>query len=119
MPPYYLTTPIYYVNDLPHIGHIFTTIVADTLARYRRMSGDDVRFLTGTDEHGQNIERAAAREGVTPLQLADRVVVMSARPGKIRRIVDIDIPHPRDFSSRRYIELRDGIFEEIGLAHKI
>ena len=74
MPPYYLTTPIYYVNDLPHIGHIFTTVVADTLARYRRMSGDDVRFLTGTDEHGQNIERAAAREGVTPQQLADRVV---------------------------------------------
>lgn len=53
------------------------------------------------------------------VQLADRVVVMSARPGKIRRIVDIDIPHPRDFSSRRYIELRDGIFEEIGLAHRI
>ncbi len=74
MPPYYLTTPIYYVNDLPHIGHIFTTVVADTLARYRRMAGDDVRFLTGTDEHGQNIERAAAREGVTPLQLADKVV---------------------------------------------
>ena len=74
MPPYYLTTPIYYVNDLPHIGHIFTTIVADTLARYRRLTGDDVRFLTGTDEHGQNIERAAAREGVTEQQLADRVV---------------------------------------------
>jgi methionyl-tRNA synthetase len=74
MPPYYLTTPIYYVNDLPHIGHIFTTIVADTLARYRRMTGDDVRFLTGTDEHGQNIERAAAREGVTEQQLADKVV---------------------------------------------
>ncbi len=74
MPPYYLTTPIYYVNDLPHIGHIFTTIVADTLARYRRLKGDDVRFLTGTDEHGQNIERAAAREGVTEQQLADRVV---------------------------------------------
>ncbi|MCM2314065.1 MAG: ABC transporter ATP-binding protein [Thermoanaerobaculia bacterium] len=53
------------------------------------------------------------------VQLADRVVVMSARPGRIRRIVDIDIPHPRDFSSRRYIELRDGIFEEIGLAHRI
>jgi len=74
MPPYYLTTPIYYVNDLPHIGHIFTTIVADTLARYRRMAGDDVRFLTGTDEHGQNIERAAAKEGITPQVLADRVV---------------------------------------------
>ena len=74
MPPYYLTTPIYYVNDLPHIGHIFTTIVADTLARYRRLAGDDVRFLTGTDEHGQNLERAAARDGVTEQQLADRVV---------------------------------------------
>ncbi|HUF17359.1 MAG TPA: ABC transporter ATP-binding protein, partial [Thermoanaerobaculia bacterium] len=53
------------------------------------------------------------------VQLADRVVVMSARPGTIRRIVEIDIPHPRDLSSPRYIELRDGIFEEIGLAHKI
>jgi methionyl-tRNA synthetase len=74
MPRFYLTTPIYYVNDLPHIGHIFTTVMADTLARYRRLRGDDVRFLTGTDEHGQNIERAAAREGVTPQALADRVV---------------------------------------------
>ena len=74
MTRFYLTTPIYYVNDLPHIGHIFTTVVADTLARYRRLRGDDVRFLTGTDEHGQNIERAAEREGVTPIALADRVV---------------------------------------------
>src|SRR2546426_11363860 len=53
------------------------------------------------------------------VQLADRVIVMSARPARIRRIVEIDIPHPRDISSRRYLELRDGIFEEIGLAHKI
>jgi len=53
------------------------------------------------------------------VQLADRVIVMSARPAKIRRIVNIDIPHPRDISSRRYLELRDGIFEEIGLAHKV
>ena len=74
MGSFYVTTPIYYVNDLPHIGHIFTTMVADTLARYRRLAGDDVRFLTGTDEHGQNIERAAAREGVRPIELADRVV---------------------------------------------
>src|SRR5579863_8399220 len=71
---YYVTTPIYYVNDLPHIGHIFTTTICDALARYHRMAGEDVRFLTGTDEHGQNIERAARREGVTPLALADRVV---------------------------------------------
>jgi NitT/TauT family transport system ATP-binding protein len=53
------------------------------------------------------------------VQLADRVVVMTARPARIRRIVPIDLPHPRDLSSRRYLELRDGIFEEIGLAHKI
>jgi methionyl-tRNA synthetase len=71
---YYITTPIYYVNDLPHIGHIFTTTVCDVLARYHRLLGEDVRFLTGTDEHGQNIERAAKREGITPLALADRVV---------------------------------------------
>jgi methionyl-tRNA synthetase len=71
---YYITTPIYYVNDLPHIGHMFTTTVCDALARYHRLLGEDVRFLTGTDEHGQNIERAARREGTTPLELADRVV---------------------------------------------
>jgi len=71
---YYVTTPIYYVNDLPHIGHMFTTTVCDALARYHRLLGEDVRFLTGTDEHGQNIERAAKREGITPIELADRVV---------------------------------------------
>ncbi|MBP1619905.1 MAG: metG, partial [Acidobacteria bacterium] len=55
---FYITTPIYYVNDLPHIGHIYTTVVADVIARYKRMRGFDVRFLTGTDEHGQKIDRA-------------------------------------------------------------
>jgi methionyl-tRNA synthetase len=74
MSKYYVTTPIYYVNDLPHVGHIYTTVVCDTLARYHRMVGDDVYFLTGTDEHGQKIERAAAEQGVTPIELADRVV---------------------------------------------
>jgi methionyl-tRNA synthetase len=74
MKSFYLTTPIYYVNDLPHIGHLYTTMVADTIARYRRTRGDDVRFHTGTDEHGQKIERAAAAQGVSPKALADRVV---------------------------------------------
>jgi methionyl-tRNA synthetase len=78
-PTFYITTPIYYVNDLPHIGHIYTTTVADTLARYHRLAGNEVRFLTGTDEHGQNIERAAKREGVTPIALADRVVAQYER----------------------------------------
>ncbi len=72
--PFYLTTPIYYVNDEPHIGHSYTTVVADTVARYRRATGWDVRFLTGTDEHGQKIERAAAKLGIAPIALADRVV---------------------------------------------
>jgi methionyl-tRNA synthetase len=72
--PFYLTTPIYYVNDEPHIGHTYTTVVADTVARYRRAMGWDVRFLTGTDEHGQKIERAAAKFGIDPITLADRVV---------------------------------------------
>lgn len=73
-PSYYLTTPIYYVNDVPHIGHTYTTVVADAVARYRRLTGWDVRFLTGTDEHGQKIERAAASQGMEPIALADRVV---------------------------------------------
>ena len=68
----YFTTPIYYVNDRPHIGHLYTTVVTDTLARYFRQQGEDVRFLTGTDEHGQNIERVAKKEGVAPIVVADR-----------------------------------------------
>src|SRR6185312_15917274 len=74
MATYYLTTPIYYVNGPPHLGHMYTTIVGDTLIRYRRMAGDETYFLTGTDEHGQNIERAARKEGIAPIELADRVV---------------------------------------------
>ncbi len=71
---FYITTPIYYVNDIPHIGHTYTTIVADVIARYKRLRGYDVYFLTGTDEHGQKIDRAAAKQGMKPIELADRVV---------------------------------------------
>jgi len=73
-PTFFVTTPIYYVNDVPHIGHAYTTIIADTLARHKKMAGADVFFLTGTDEHGQKIERAAAEKGTTPKALADAVV---------------------------------------------
>jgi len=73
-PTYYVTTPIYYVNDVPHIGHAYTTVAADVLARYKRMKGFDVFFLTGSDEHGQKVEKAAQTNGETPLELADRVV---------------------------------------------
>ncbi len=72
---FYVTTPIYYVNDVPHIGHSYTTIAADTLARYKRFKGFDVFFLTGTDEHGQKIQKAAEKQGKTPQELADEVVL--------------------------------------------
>jgi methionyl-tRNA synthetase len=68
----YFTTPIYYVNDRPHIGHLYTTVVTDALSRYWRLRGEDVRMLTGTDEHGQNIEKVAKKEGVAPIVIADR-----------------------------------------------
>ncbi len=71
---FYITTPIYYVNDLPHIGHAYTTIAADIMARYKRLMGFDVLFATGTDEHGQKVERSALSSKEEPIQLADRVV---------------------------------------------
>jgi len=71
---FYITTPIYYVNDKPHIGHTYTTVLADVIARHRRMLGQDVYFLTGTDEHGQKIEKTAAARGMTPKALADEVM---------------------------------------------
>ena len=72
MTAFYLTTPIYYVNDRPHLGHAYTTIVVDAMARYRRLAGDDVWFLTGTDEHGDKIAQAAAKAGITPQAMADQ-----------------------------------------------
>ncbi len=71
--PYYITTPIYYVNDDPHIGHAYTTLACDVLARFKRMDGYRVHFLTGTDEHGQKVEKAAEAAGVDPQSFTDRV----------------------------------------------
>ena len=69
--PFYITTPIYYVNDEPHLGHAYTTILADVLARFARLRGEDTFFLTGTDEHGQKVQESARRRGVEPLAHAD------------------------------------------------
>lgn len=69
---FYVTTPIYYVNAAPHLGHAYSTIAADILARHMRQRGEDVFFLTGTDEHGEPVAQAAAREGITPHELAER-----------------------------------------------
>ena len=71
MAKFYITTPIYYVNDEPHIGHAYTTIIADAIARYRRMCGSEVCFLTGTDEHGLKIERSASKLNTTPEELTE------------------------------------------------
>jgi methionyl-tRNA synthetase len=74
MKSFYITTPIYYANDVPHIGHAYTTIAADVLARWRRLKGDRVYFLTGTDEHGAKIDQAAKTAGKTPLDYLHPVV---------------------------------------------
>lgn len=71
---FYLTTPLYYVNAEPHVGHAYTSIAADALARYKRLCGEEVFFLTGTDEHGQKIEKVAREKGLEPKAFADRLV---------------------------------------------
>src|SRR5689334_22766801 len=71
---FYITTPIYYPNAEPHIGHVYTTLAADTIARYHRLAGDDTFFLTGTDEHGIKMVKTAAEQRIEPAALADRVV---------------------------------------------
>ena len=72
-PTYYITTPIYYVNDAPHIGHAYTTLACDVLARFKRLDGFDVMFLTGTDEHGQKVEKSAQSAGIDPQAFTDKV----------------------------------------------
>ena len=72
-PYFYITTPIYYVNDSPHIGHAYTTLACDVLARFKRLDGFDVKFLTGTDEHGQKVEKSALKSGVDPQTFTDTV----------------------------------------------
>src|SRR6202041_2465223 len=71
-PKFYLTTPIYYTNGLPHIGHTYTTVVADVIRRYKRMRGYNVVMTTGTDEHGGNVERAAKKAGVPESKFVDK-----------------------------------------------
>jgi len=87
---YYVTTPIYYVNDVPHIGHAYTTIAADVIARFKRLQGNEVFFLTGTDEHGQKIENTALENGEKPIELADRVVKRFQNLWKVLNITNSD-----------------------------
>ncbi|TNE29319.1 MAG: methionine--tRNA ligase [Alphaproteobacteria bacterium] len=83
---YYITTPIYYVNDKPHLGHAYTTVACDVLARFKRLDGYDVKFLTGTDEHGLKIYQTAEKQGITPQELTDRVSVNFREMGDLMNI---------------------------------
>ncbi|MBL3593182.1 MAG: methionine--tRNA ligase [Synergistaceae bacterium] len=87
---FYVTTPIYYVNDVPHIGHAYTTIAADTLALHHRMAGEKVLFCTGTDEHGQKIQSTAQAKGMTAQELADRTVENFRRLWEVLHITHDD-----------------------------
>ncbi len=84
--PFFITTPIYYVNDLPHLGHAYTTVACDALARFMRLDGRRVQFLTGTDEHGQKVEQSARAAGISPQEFADRI---SAAFRDVTRLLDI------------------------------
>lgn len=90
MQTFYITTPIYYVNDIPHIGHAYTTIACDAISRYKRMKGYDVHFLTGTDEHGQKIQTAAGKKGITPQELVDEIHVNFKELWKVLNISNDD-----------------------------
>src|SRR3954447_10738179 len=79
---FYITTPIYYPNAEPHLGHVYTTLAADTVARYHRLAGDDVFMLTGTDEHGVKMVKTAAEQGAERLALADKNVAVSRQVWK-------------------------------------
>mmetsp|Transcript_14119 Transcript_14119/g.19938 ORF Transcript_14119/g.19938 Transcript_14119/m.19938 type:complete len:349 (+) Transcript_14119:1-1047(+) len=80
---FYITTPIYYVNDKPHIGHAYTTLACDVIARFMRLDGKDVMFLTGTDEHGQKVQESADKRGMEPIEFCDEV------SSSFRRLVDV------------------------------
>ncbi len=107
---FYITTPIYYVNDVPHIGHAYTTIAADVIARYKRLAGYEVLFSTGTDEHGQKIARSAEKASLTPLELADKVVSQFKNLWPLLNIQYDDFIRTTE---PRHIKVVQGIFNKL------
>ena len=107
---FYLTTPIYYVNSVPHLGHAYTTIACDILARYKRQQGFDVRYLTGTDEHGANIEKSAAAKGVSPKAWTDEV---SAKYRALWKILNISYDDFIRTTDAKHEEVVQAIFEKL------
>jgi methionyl-tRNA synthetase len=101
---FYVTTPIYYVNDVPHIGHAYTTVAADILARYKRLEGCQVFFLTGTDEHGQKVERAAQERGVDPKAHCDEMVLRFQSLWKRLNISNNDFIRTTEIRHKRVVQ---------------
>ena len=107
---FYATTPIYYVNSVPHIGHAYTTVALDVLARYKRLKGVDVRFLTGTDEHGANIEKSAAAKGVSPKAWTDEV---SAKYKEMWKTLNISYDDFIRTTDEKHVQVVQAIFEKL------
>ena len=107
---FYITTPIYYVNDVPHIGHSYTTIAADVMSRYKRMDGYDVFFLTGTDEHGQKVSESAAKKGMTPQQLTD---LMSENFRDLLPVIDASNNDFIRTTEERHVKVVQEIFSKL------
>jgi len=108
--PFFVTTPIYYVNDEPHLGHAYPTVAADVLARFMRLDGRRVKFLTGTDEHGQKVERSAQALGLTPQQFADRV---SAAFREMDRLLDVGYDDYIRTTEDRHIRGVQALWQEL------
>jgi methionyl-tRNA synthetase len=108
--PFFITTPIYYVNDLPHLGHAYTTVACDALARFMRLDGRRVKFLTGTDEHGQKVARSAAAAGLSPQDFADR---NSARFRDVSRLLEISDDEFIRTTEPRHIRAVQALWQEL------
>src|SRR5208337_3436471 len=107
---FYITTPIYYINDVPHIGHAYTTCAADVMARYKRICGYEVFFLTGVDEHGQKAQRTAFEQGIQPQELADRMLPTFVDLWKLLNVTNTGFIRTTDAAHRKVVQY---LFEKI------
>ena len=107
---FYITTPIYYPSDNLHIGHAYTTVAADTMARFKKQEGYDTFFLTGTDEHGQKIERKAQAKGVTPQAYVDEIV---RGIKELWKLMDVDYDDVIRTSDERHVKAVQKIFRRL------
>src|SRR5262249_4348365 len=107
---FYITTPIYYVNDVPHIGHAYTTLACDVLARFKRLEGCDVKFLTGTDEHGQKVEKSAEKLGKSPQAFTDEV---SERFRELTRLMNFSNDDFIRTTEPRHIKSAQGLWKKL------